>query len=215
MNSEIQGSVKAATIYRVEAYGPVPLADLTPWGDFSEYAVNRAGELLVPVATVIDLVRDVPQRLADLLYSRPLWADEFHNLVVTVGLNDLLDKTFKASAYTAAHYVGLSDGAPTFAAGDTMASHAGWAEVEDYSQGARPALTLGTVAAGSVDNAASKATFSINGTVTVGGAFVTTNNTKGGDTGTLYGGGALTEGNRSLINGDSLAIQVTLTAAAA
>ena len=36
-------------------------------------------------------------------------------------------------------------------------------------------LTLGTVSSKSVDNSASKASFAINATVTIGGAFLTTN----------------------------------------
>lgn len=139
------------------------------------------------------------------------WVEEFDNLVVTAGLNDLLDKTFKGSGYTAAWYVGLTASSPSFAAGDTMGSHGGWTEDQNYSQGARPALTLGTVSSGSVNNSASKAVFSINATATIGGAFVATNATKGGTTGTLYGGGAFAEGNRSVVNGDTLNVTVTLS----
>lgn len=142
------------------------------------------------------------------------WTDEFDNLVVTAGLNDLLDKTFKGSSYTAAWYVGLAAATPTFAAGDTMASHGGWTEIQDYSEGARQTLTLGTVSGGSVSNSASKATFSINNTATVGGAFAVTVSTKGGSTGTLYGGGAFTQGNRALVSGDSLQVTITLTVTA-
>jgi hypothetical protein len=143
------------------------------------------------------------------------WADEFDNLVVNEGLNDSLDKHLKGSAYTAAWYVGLMSGTPTVAAGDTMASHAGWTEVTNYTEAARPTLTLGTVSGGSVDNSASKAAFSINADgTTVGGAFIVTNSTKGGSTGTLYGGGAFTGGNRTLGNGDTLNVQVTCTATA-
>lgn len=235
MNGEIAiGGITASTLYRMDAFGPVLMADLEriyrglglPWRQhrhkFSRVGVRRASSgLLVPMGTVIDVLRrtrslagQIPKELAALLYSQPLWVDQFHNLVVTVGLNDLLDKRFKASGYTAADYVGLTTATPTFAAGDTMASHAGWTETGTYSQATRPALTLGTVASGSVDNSASKATFSINGTVTVGGAFVNTVSTKSGSTGTLYGGGALAEGNRALVNGDSLAVQVTLSATA-
>jgi len=143
------------------------------------------------------------------------WVEEFDNLVVTAGLNDNLDKHFKGSAYTAAWYVGLTGATPSFAAGDTMGSHAGWTDDTTYSNATRPALTLGTVSGGSVDNSASKAVFNINGSATIGGAFVTTNNTKGGTTGTLYGGGAFSGGNRSVINGDTLNVTVTLTATAA
>lgn len=143
------------------------------------------------------------------------WVDEFDNLVVNEGLDDSLDKHFKASGYTAAWYVGLLDSSPTVAAGDTMASHAGWSEITDYDEATREDLTLGSVSGQSVDNSASKASFSINASVTVGGAFVTTDNTKGASSGTLYGGGALSSGDRSLISGDTLNVTVTLTAAAA
>lgn len=141
------------------------------------------------------------------------WVEEFDNLVVTEGLNDSLDKHLKGSNYTAAWYVGLTAGTPTFAAGNTMASHAGWTEVTGYSQATRPALTLGSVAAGSVDNSASKAVFSINASVTAGGAFVTSNNTKGGTSGILYGGGAFAA-DRVMVSGDTLNVTITATATA-
>lgn len=142
------------------------------------------------------------------------WEDEVHNLVTNVGLDEILDKFWKGSSYTAAHYVGLQDGTPTNAAGDTMSSHAGWAEVTGYSEATREVLTLGTVSSQSVDNSASKASFSINATVTVGGAFVTTNSTKSGTTGILVGEAALSS-DRSLTSGDTLNVTVTLTAASA
>lgn len=147
--------------------------------------------------------------------GRLKWLDEFTNLVVTAGLNDSLDKHFKGSSYSAAWYVGITAGSPSFAAGDTMSSHGGWTEVTAYDEANRPTLTLGSVAAGSVDNSASKARFTIstNGTA-VGGAFVVTNNTKGGSTGTLYGGGAFSAGNKTLDDGDTLDVTITLTAAA-
>lgn len=143
------------------------------------------------------------------------WVDEFDNLVVTAGLNDSLTQHFKASNYTAAWYIGLTGYSPTFAAGDTLASHAGWTETTAYDEATRPALTLGAVANGSVDNSASQARFTVsaNGTQ-IGGAFLANNNTKGGTTGTLYGGGALGNGNRLLADNDTLDILVTLAAAA-
>jgi hypothetical protein len=144
------------------------------------------------------------------------WVEEFDNLVTTAGLNDSLDKHLKGSNYTAAWYVGLTSATPTVAAGDTMASHAGWTEVAAYDEAVRQTLTLGSVAAGSVDNTASKAVFTIstNGTA-VGGAFVASVSTKSDNTGTLYGGGAFTGGNKTLSDGDTLTVTVTLTAAAA
>ena len=144
------------------------------------------------------------------------WREEVKNLITTEGLNDNLDKYLKGSAYTAAWYVGLTDGTPTVAAGDTMASHAGWAEVVAYTEANRPTLTLGTPSGGSVDNSASKASFSINAdATTIGGGFVVANNTKGGTTGILYGVAAFTGGDKSADNGDTLNVTVTCTAASA
>lgn len=143
-----------------------------------------------------------------------LWSEEFDNLVVDVGLNDSLDKHLKGSTYTAAWYVGVVGATPTFAAGDTMGgAHAGWTEQTTYDEATRPVLTLGTVAAKSVDNSASKAVFTISGTVTLGGAFIVTTNNKGGTTGILYGGGAFSQ-NRALVDNDVLNVTITCTAAA-
>lgn len=140
------------------------------------------------------------------------WVETIDNLVVDVGLNEILDKFFKGSAYTAAHYVGLVSGTPTIAAGDTMSSHAGWTEPVPYSNGTRPSFTPGTVASKSVDNSASKAVFNCNGSGTIGGAFLSTNSTKSGTTGILISAGAFSGGNKTVANGDTLNVQITYTA---
>ena len=142
------------------------------------------------------------------------WMEEVPNIVVTAGLNELLDKTFKASGFTAAWYVGLVDNASfsAYAAGDIMSSHAGWLESTAYSNANRPTLTLGSISGGSVNNSAAKASFNINATATIKGAFVVNENTKGGSTGTLYSEASFSA-NRSVISGDTLNVTVTLTAA--
>ena len=141
------------------------------------------------------------------------WEETINNIVVNVGLDDVLNKYYKGSAYTAAHYVGLVSGTPTVAATDTMSSHVGWTEIVAYSEAARQTLVLGAVASQSVDNSASKASFSINGTATVGGGFVATDATKSGTTGILVGAAAFTGGNKSLTSGDTINVTITLTAA--
>jgi len=141
------------------------------------------------------------------------WKEEVFNIVVNTGLDDILDKYYKGSAYTASHFVGLTSATPTIAATDTMASHAGWNEDVTYTEATRPALTLGTVTSQSVNNSASKATFSINGTATIGGAFITTDSTKSGTIGTLVGGAAFSTGDKAVASGDTLNVTVTLTAA--
>lgn len=135
------------------------------------------------------------------------WEDGFENLVVTSGRNKYLDATLKTGLTSPAWYVGLKDSVPAIAS-DTMTSHAGWAELAPYSNATRPTYILGTIASGSVDNSASKATFTINGTATVGGAFITDNSTKSGTTGTLLGAGEFAS-SRSVISGDTLNVTVT------
>jgi len=139
------------------------------------------------------------------------WDEEFDNLVTTVGKNDLLTNQFKGSSYTAAWYLGLIDNASfsAVAAGDTMSSHAGWIESTAYSDGARKTLSFGTASSGSL--AASAASFSINATATINGAFSVTNSTKGGTTGTLYSAGSFSA-TRTVANGDTLNVTLTVTA---
>lgn len=136
------------------------------------------------------------------------WTEEFHNLITTEGKNDVLDKYLKGSSYTAAFYVGLK-ATGSVAAGDTLASHSGWSELTDYS-GNRKALTLGTVASGSVDNSASPASFAINATITVTGAFVAT--ASSGSSGVLYSAGEFST-SKAVASGDTLNVTVTLTMA--
>lgn len=132
------------------------------------------------------------------------WVEEFDNLVTTEGKNDILDKYFKGSAYTAAWYLGLA-GAGTKAVGDTLASHAGWSEVTPYA-GNRPAITFGTTAAGS--NTATAVSYSINATATVAGAFVSSVNT--GTSGKLYSVGDFAA-SRSVLSGDTLNVTLTVS----
>lgn len=143
------------------------------------------------------------------------WKDTIDNLVVNEGLDDVLDKYLIGAGYTAAHYIGLTDSTPTPAAADTMASHAGWAEVVAYAEAVRQTATWGAVAAQSINNSVNKAVFTINAdATTIGGCLICTNNTKGGTSGTLYGIGAFTAGDKTLDAADVLNVTVTANAAA-
>ena len=138
------------------------------------------------------------------------WTAKSPNLVVNVGLADMNDKYFSGSGYTATWYIGLYGAAASNdpAAGDTMASHAGWTEIEDYTQTERPTATFGsaTVADPSViNNSGSPAQFSMDDTVTVGGAFLTSDDTKGGTTGILFSASDFqAPGDRSVVSGDTI-----------
>lgn len=146
------------------------------------------------------------------------WKDTIKNLVVDVGLDDILDEYFKGSSYDASHNCLLTDGTPTFIAGNTMSSHAGWTEVTAYDEGTRPKITWGAVSSKSVNNSASKAVYTISAnSTTIGGAALVTGTgaaTKGASTGTLYGGGAFTAGDKTIDDDDVLNVTVTASAAA-
>ena len=137
------------------------------------------------------------------------WNEEKKNLITTVGLNHILDTQFHASTQVTTWYIGLK-GAGTPAAGDTMASHATWSEISDYS-GDRKEWTEGAAASGSMTNASS-VDFSVTGTATIAGAFLNTAST--GTAGTLYGVVDFASA-RSVISGDTLQVTVTVTAASA
>lgn len=149
------------------------------------------------------------------------WETSSHNLLVNVGLKDMNDKYFLGSGYTATWFLGLYGAAATNdpAASDTMASHAGWVEVTAYSQATRPAavFAVATTADPSViTNTASAAVFSMNGTTVVGGAFLTSNNTKGGTTGILFSASDFAApGDRSVVSGDTLNLIYTFSLDAA
>lgn len=146
--------------------------------------------------------------------GRLKWRDTAKNLVVNVGLDHILDVLFKGGTPTNPWYVGLTDGTPTVAAGDTMASHAGWVEVVAYDEATRQEFVEGAIASQSLNNSASKAAFTISSdSTTIGGAFLASNSTRGGSTGTLLCVGAFTGGDKSADDGDTLQVQYTYSAA--
>lgn len=139
------------------------------------------------------------------LLTKVKWEESIYNLVTNVGRNDVLDKYFKGSAYTASWFLGLK-GTGTAAAADTASSHAGWSEVTPYS-GNRPAISFGTTA--SQSNTATQISYTINATATVAGAFIQSVNT--GTTGILYSAGDFAA-SRSVASGDTLNVTPTVTA---
>jgi hypothetical protein len=137
------------------------------------------------------------------------WTETFKNTVMTAGKNLLLDTYLGGSSYTAAFKVGLK-GAGTQVIGDTLASHAGWAEITAYS-GSRPTPAFSAASSGSKATSAAAA-FSINGTATVAGAMlVHAGSATPGETatGTLFSAGDFS-GSRSVVNGDTLNVSYTL-----
>jgi hypothetical protein len=147
------------------------------------------------------------------------WEDKAHNLVVNEGLKDMNDKYFSGAAYSATWYLGLVTGpgsGTTFAAADTLASHAGWTEFTNYS-GNRGAVTFGaaTLADPSVITNPSPVQFTITGGGgIVAGAFLASVAT--GTSGILFSESDFqSPGDRAVVAGDVLNVtyQFSLDAA--
>ena len=152
------------------------------------------------------------------------WSDTFHNLVVNEGLQDMNSKYFKGAGYTASWFLGLVQGpgsGTTYAAGNTLASHAGWTELVPGTAytGNRIAVTFNaaspTLADPSVvSNSVAPSAFPmlVNGTV-VAGAFLTTVAT--GTSGVLFSAGDFTGGDKTVDSGDTLNVTYTFSLDAA
>lgn len=148
------------------------------------------------------------------------WEDSMHNLVVNEGLQDMNTQYFKGSTYTAAFYLGLVTGpgsSTTYAAADTLASHAGWTEYTDYS-GSRKAVTFGTATTADpsvISNSASPSSFTISGAGgVVAGAFLCT--VASGTSGVLFSEADFqSPGDRTVVSGDTLNVTYTFSLDAA
>ncbi len=148
------------------------------------------------------------------------WEDQMHNLVVNQGLQDMNTKYFAGSSYTGAFYLGLVTGpgsSTTYAAADTLASHAGWTEFTNYS-GSRKAVTFGTATTADpsvIGNSASPSQFSITGGGgVVAGAFLCT--VSSGTSGVLFSEADFqSPGDRTVVSGDTLNVTYTFSLDAA
>jgi hypothetical protein len=151
------------------------------------------------------------------------WTAEGDNLVVNVGLQYMAGTALANSkAQITLWYVGLYGAAAsnTPAASDTMApgGHPGWTEIDCYSDANRPqAIFAASTNANPsvVTNTSNKAVFNIDATATVGGAFLTSDNTILGTTGTLFSAADFqSPGDRSVVSGDVISVtyQFSLTA---
>ena len=145
------------------------------------------------------------------------WEIEEDNLVVNAGLQYMAGTSLTSTTQITSWYLGLITGpSVTTSATDTMASH-GWTEFTGYSNSTRVAasFTAATNANPSVvTNSSSVASFTINATGTVGGAFLTSGSAKSGATGTLFSEKAFSSpGDRSVVSGDILSVTYTFSLA--
>ena len=142
------------------------------------------------------------------------WKDSSKNLVVNVGLQYLAGCGLTSTSQITTWYLGLYGSGSTNnpAAGDTLAIHAGWTEINPYT-GNRPAATFTSATNANpsvVTNSGSPTSFSINATQTVGGAFLCS--AASGTTGTLFSAADFqSPGDRNVVSGDTLNVTYTFS----
>lgn len=139
------------------------------------------------------------------------WAEKFHNMLTTEGLNHAVDVIFSGATQTATWYIGAK-GAGTVALTDTMASHAGWSEVTAYDEATRQAFVETAASGGQTSNTGNLAKITASSTITVAGLFITSNSTKGGTTGILLAAGDFAS-SKTLDAGETLDLGYNFTMA--
>jgi len=155
------------------------------------------------------------------------WEESFPNLVNAVGKELMLDTLLKGSSYTVVGpFLGLIGGAtPTFAAADTMVSHAGWTEFINYTVGGSAirgtavfgvATSSGLTPANITTSTATAITYTITGAGgTVSGCFLVTgsgaSSTQSNTSGVLYSAGAFATA-KITTAGDTVSVTYSTTA---
>lgn len=144
-----------------------------------------------------------------------------HNLVVNEGLAHLLNVAMGTTAKPAGYYLALFSGATAPAANWTAANFASVAAeivsmTEGYTSATRPQWTPQNTSANSIDNfnAVAKVTIATSSQLTVTGAALLTNSTKGGTTGVLISASKYTAA-RVFQDGDEYEIGYRLSFTAA
>jgi hypothetical protein len=196
--------------------------ELSNFGDHAEVSMqsNVAGTETVGIEGYYHVVcRDAEGAVK--------WEDQFPNLVNAVGKQLMLDTLLSGSSYTTVGpFLGLISGAsPTFAAADTMTSHAGWTEFVAYTVGGSAvrgtasftsATSAGTTPTNVTTKAAAAITYTITGAGgTVSGCFLVTgasaSSTLSSTTGTLYSAGAFAVA-KVTTSGDTVSVTYSTTA---
>jgi hypothetical protein len=160
-------------------------------------------------------IKYLEEKLADIPQEQ-VWNDVFTNVVCTLGKNVMLDAALAGSAYTVVGpFMGLisSTSYTAVAAGDTMASHAGWLEAGTTNAPTytAPRKTCAwSAASGGAKALSASLSFAMTGSGTVKGCFIVYGtgavNTILSTAGTLYSAGTFTGGDQPVVNGNTLAV---------
>jgi hypothetical protein len=139
-----------------------------------------------------------------------VWTERIANGICTAGITDVLSSAF-AQGTQRTWYIGMINNTSfdEVLAADTMASHAGWTELESYS-GTRPTWNL--TVSGGVAVSSSSTSFTLTSDSVIKGIFLTSNSTIGGSTGSLWSTALFTSA-RTLLAGQVLNVIYTLRGA--
>ena len=138
---------------------------------------------------------------------------DFKNGITNGGLDKLLDVMFHDDTKVATWYIGIVNNAgfSTYAAADTMGSHAGWTEWASYDEANRQTWAEDAASGQSITNS-TPAVFTISASGTVRGLFITSDNTISGTSGTLW---STADFGSTVTVADDDVLQVTYTVNAA
>lgn len=138
------------------------------------------------------------------------WEDS--NLVVNEGLNSLLDIYFHGGTQVSTWYLGLFEGNYTPVASVTAATiTSASTECTAYDEATRQEFNEAAASSQSITNSANKATFTFNATKTIYGAFLVSNSTKSGTSGTLFSAARFSS-SKAVVDDDQLLLTYTFTA---
>ena len=173
------------------------------------YERMENGDIYIPVARVRiggvfehEVIRD----------GESLGVYRDHNIVVNQGLNSLLGIMFNGGTQITAWYVGIFEGNYTPVATDTAANiTANATECTAYDEATRVAYDEAAASGQAITNSASKATFTMNATKTVYGAFLASASAKSATTGTLFSASKFSAA-RAVVDNDQLLLTYTLSA---
>ena len=133
------------------------------------------------------------------------WVDDAPNEVVNSGRQYLLNVGFSGSTAITTWYMGMTRGEPTSASTDCPTSHAGWTEATECTEAARIEW-VEVRSSSTLTNSASPASYTINASITIGGAFLVSNSGKATETGVLMSIASFTGGDQACQSGDVLRI---------
>lgn len=151
-------------------------------------------------------------------YGKLIHTQTGRNTFTTEGMARILNIVFRAQTTESAIYVGIFKNNVTPAVGDTASAKLGAAgtygecQDADYDSPAtnKPAYTIASTSTASCTNAASAASFTMNASITVYGAFLSSAAAKTATTGTLFCAKAFSTA-RAVIADDVLAVTYVLS----